>query len=224
MIARLLLQNAVWTAGMALLLLAPAGTLRWPQAWVFLATIAALGIGCGLYLAKTDPALLRERMRPPVQDDQPAADKAFVAAFGFAALMWFLLMGLERRAGRAGMPLPIEATGWGLILLSTLVIMAALRANSFAVPVIRLQQDRQQQVVDHGPYALVRHPMYSGVALFFLGMPLLLGSRWGLAMVPLLIALFAIRTVIEERALRQGLPGYADYAARVRYRLAPGLW
>jgi protein-S-isoprenylcysteine O-methyltransferase Ste14 len=66
--------------------------------------------------------------------------------------------------------------------------------------------------------------MYSGVVLFFLGMPLLLGSTWGLAMVPLLVALFAIRTVIEERALRQGLPGYADYAARVRYRLAPGLW
>jgi protein-S-isoprenylcysteine O-methyltransferase Ste14 len=224
MIARLLLQNAVWTAGMALLLLAPAGTLRWPQAWVFLATIAALGIGCGLYLAKTDPALLRERMRAPVQDDQPAADKAFIAAFGLAALLWFMLMGLERRAGRAGMPLPVEATGWVLILLSTLVIMAAMRANSFASPAIRVQQDRQHQVADRGPYAWVRHPMYSGVVLYFVGMPLLLGSHWGLAMVPLLIALFAIRTEIEERALRAGLPGYADYAARVRYRLVPGLW
>ena len=224
MIARLLLQNAVWTAGMAVLLLAPAGTLRWPEAWVYLASIAALGVSCGLYLAKTDPALLRERMRAPVQDDQPAADKAFVAAFGFAALIWFLLMGLERRAGRAGMALPLEAAGWLLILLSTLVIMAALRANSFAAPVIKLQDERQHQVADRGPYAWVRHPMYSGVALYFVGMPLLLGSSWGLAMVPLLIALFAIRTEIEERALRRGLPGYADYAARVRYRLVPGLW
>jgi len=224
MIARLVLQNAVWTAGMALLLLAPAGTLRWPQAWVFLATIAALGIGCGLYLAKTDPALLRERMRAPVQDEQPAADKAFVAAFGFAALIWFLLMGLERRAGRTGMPLPVEAAGWVLILLSTLVIMAAMRANSFAAPVIKLQDERHHQVADRGPYAWVRHPMYSGVTLYFVGMPLLLGSKWGLAMVPLLIALFAIRTEIEERALRRGLPGYTDYAARVRYRLVPGLW
>jgi protein-S-isoprenylcysteine O-methyltransferase Ste14 len=224
MIARLLLQNAVWTAGMALLLLAPAGTLRWPQAWVFLATIATLGIGCGLYLARTDPALLRERMRAPVQDEQPAADKAFVAVFGFAALMWFLLIGLERRAGRAGMPLPVEAAGWVLILLSTLVIMAALRANSFAAPVIKLQDERHHQVADRGAYAFVRHPMYSGVVLYFCGMPLLLGSIWGLAMVPLLVALFAIRTEIEERALRRGLPGYADYAARVRYRLAPGLW
>lgn len=224
MIARLVLQNAVWTAGMALLLLAPAGTLRWPQAWVFLATIAALGIGCGLYLAKTDPALLRERMRAPVQDEQPAADKAFIAAFGFAALLWFLLMGLERRAGRAGMPLPVEAAGWLLILLSTAVIMAAMRANSFAAPVIKLQDERHHQVADRGPYAWVRHPMYSGVTLYFVGMPLLLGSSWGLAMVPLLIALFAIRTEIEERALRRGLPGYADYAARVRYRLVPGLW
>ena len=224
MIARLLWQNAVWAAGMALLLLAPAGTLRWPEAWVFLATIATLGVGCGLYLAKADPALLQERMRSPVQRDQPAADKAFVAAFGFCALLWYLLMGLERRAGRAGMPLPIEALGLVLILLSTLVIMAALRANSFAIPVVRLQDERQQQVADRGPYATVRHPMYSGVVLFLFGMPLLLGSYWGLAMVPLLVALFAIRTEIEERALRRGLPGYADYAARVRYRLVPGLW
>jgi protein-S-isoprenylcysteine O-methyltransferase Ste14 len=191
---------------------------------VFLATIAALGIGCGLYLAKTDPALLRERMRAPVQDDQPTADKVFVAAFGFAALLWFLLMGLERRAGRVGMPLPVEIIGFVLILLSTLVIMAAMRANSFAVPAVRVQQDRHHQVADRGPYAYVRHPMYSGVALYLLGMPLLLGSTWGLSMVPILVALFAIRTVIEERALREGLPGYADYAARVRYRLAPGLW
>lgn len=224
MIARLLLHNAAWTAVMAALLLAPAGTLHWPAAWLFLATIALLGIGCGLYLAKTDPALLRERMRAPMQDDQPTADKIFVAVFALAALIWFVTMGLERRWQHAGMAWPWQALGLVLILLSALVIMAALRANSFAAPVIKLQAERRHAVADRGLYAFVRHPMYSGVALFFIGQPLLLGSYWGLAMAPLLVALFAIRTEIEERALRDGLPGYRDYAQRVRYRLAPGLW
>jgi protein-S-isoprenylcysteine O-methyltransferase Ste14 len=99
-----------------------------------------------------------------------------------------------------------------------------MRENSFAAPVIRLQTERGHRVVSTGPYALVRHPMYSGSVLFFVGAPLLLGSWWGVAMSPLLVLLFAGRIVIEERALTAGLPGYADYTARVRYRLVPGVW
>ena len=79
-------------------------------------------------------------------------------------------------------------------------------------------------MVSTGPYAWVRHPMYTGTILFFVGAPLLLGSWWGVAMSPLFVVLFAIRTRIEERALIAGLPEYADYTARVRYRLLPGLW
>lgn len=111
-----------------------------------------------------------------------------------------------------------------LFLLSTLFTLWVFRENSFAAPVVKLQAERAQRVISTGPYAHVRHPMYSGMMLFFAGVPLLLGSWWGLAMTPLFLALFAVRIRIEERTLREGLPDYADYAARVRYRLLPGVW
>ncbi len=111
-----------------------------------------------------------------------------------------------------------------MLLLSTVFIMWVMRENSFAAPVVKVQRERGHHVVSSGPYAWVRHPMYSGAILFFIGMPLLLGSAWGLVMSPLFAVLFAIRAKIEERALIAGLPGYDDYISRVRYRLLPGVW
>jgi protein-S-isoprenylcysteine O-methyltransferase Ste14 len=111
-----------------------------------------------------------------------------------------------------------------MLVLSSGFIMWVMRENSFAIPVVKLQTERGHRVVSTGPYAWVRHPMYTGTILFFVGAPLLLGSWWGVAMSPLFVVLFAIRTRIEERALIAGLPEYADYTARVRYRLLPGLW
>jgi protein-S-isoprenylcysteine O-methyltransferase Ste14 len=191
---------------------------------VFLATIAILGVACGLWLAKTDPALLAERMRPMMQANQPAADKKFMLAFGFAALIWLVTIGLDRRMYGSDVPLALQALGFAMLLLCTGFIMWVLRENSFAAPVVKLQAERGHHVISTGPYAFVRHPMYSGTVLFFIGVPLLLGSWWGVLLSPLFVVLFAIRAGIEERALIAGLPGYADYAARVRYRLLPGLW
>jgi len=224
MIAKLLLQNLIWIVAMGVLLFVPAGTLHWPAAWVFLATIAILGIACGLWLARTDPALLAERMHPMMQRDQPAADKKFMLAFGIVALIWFLAIGLDQRYHASTVSLGLQALGWAMLLLSTGFIMWVMRENSFAAPVVKLQTERGHRVVSTGPYAWVRHPMYSGTVLFFVGAPMLLGSWWGVAMSPLFVVLFAIRAEIEERALIAGLPGYADYTARVRYRLVPGLW
>lgn len=224
MIAKLLLQNTVATVAMGALLFASAGTLYWPSAWVFLATCILLGPLCGWWLYRIDPALLAERLRPVLQKDQPAADKAFMSVFVVAMLAWLALMGIDRRVQSSDMPVALQAVGFALFLLSTLFTLWVFRENSFAAPVVKLQAERAQRVISTGPYAHVRHPMYSGMVLFFAGVPLLLGSWWGLAMVPILVALFAIRIGIEERTLREGLPGYADYAARVRYRLVPGVW
>jgi protein-S-isoprenylcysteine O-methyltransferase Ste14 len=223
-IAKLLLQNLIWILVMGALLLVPAGTLHWPAAWVFLGTIAILGVASGLWLASTDPALLAERLRPMMQKDQPAADKKFMLAFGFVALIWFLAIGLDRRYHASDVPWALQALGWAMLVVSAGFIMWVMRENSFASPVVKLQTERGHRVVSTGPYAWVRHPMYSGIVLFFVGAPLLLGSWWAVAMSPLFIALFAIRARIEERALLAGLPGYADYTARVRYRLVPGVW
>jgi protein-S-isoprenylcysteine O-methyltransferase Ste14 len=224
MIAKLLLQNVIWIAAMGALLLLPAGKVHWPGAWVFLATIAILGISGGLWLARSDPELLAERMRPMMQNDQPAADKKFMVVFGTTALIWFLAIGLEKRMHASGIPVAVQALGLAMLVFSSGFIMWVMRENSFAAPVIKLQTERGHRVVSTGPYAFVRHPMYSGAVLFFVGAPLLLGSWWGLAMSPLFVVLFAVRAGIEERALIAGLPGYADYTMRVRYRLLPGLW
>jgi protein-S-isoprenylcysteine O-methyltransferase Ste14 len=224
MIAKLLLQNTIYVVALGALLFASAGTLDWPAAWVFLAVSAILGPACGLWLAKTDPALLAERMRPTFQADQPAADKKFMLTFVLVMLIWLVAIGLDRRAHASGVPLVLQALGLALYLLSTAFIMWVFRENSFAAPVVKVQAARRHHVISSGPYAFVRHPMYSGIMLFFVGVPLLLGSWWGVAIAPVFAILFAIRARIEERALVEGLPDYADYAARVRYRLVPGLW
>jgi len=224
MIAKLWLQNLIWIAVLGALLFVPAGTLHWPAAWLFLGTIGILGVAGGLWLARHDPALLAERMRPMMQHDQPAADKTFVLVFGFAALIWFLAIGFDMREHGVRIPWSWQTLGFLMLLLSSGFIMWVMRENSFAAPVIKLQTERGHRVISTGPYAFVRHPMYSATVLFFVGAALLLGSCWGVATSPLFAVLFAFRVVIEERALVAGLPGYADYAARVRYRLAPGLW
>jgi protein-S-isoprenylcysteine O-methyltransferase Ste14 len=224
MIARLLKQTLIGIGVMGVLLFAPAGTLHWPAAWVFLATMLSLGLGSGLWLAKSDPELLAERMRPMMQAGQPRADKIFMMVFGVSALIWFIVMGLDARVVASDVPWTLQAIGLVMLISSTGFILWVLLENSFAVPVVKVQAERGQRVVDTGPYAYVRHPMYGALVLFFIGTPLLLGSWWGVAMAPLFIVLFTIRTGIEERALAAELPGYADYTTRVRARLIPGVW
>jgi protein-S-isoprenylcysteine O-methyltransferase Ste14 len=224
MIARLLKQTLIGIGVMGVLLFAPAGTLHWPAAWVFLAAMLGLGLGSGLWLAKSDPELLAERMRPMMQAGQPRADKIFMMVFGVSALIWFIVMGLDARVAASDVPWTLQAIGLVMLISSTGFILWVLLENSFAVPVVKVQAERGQRVVDTGPYAYVRHPMYGALVLFFIGTPLLLGSWWGVAMAPLFIVLFAIRTGIEERALAAELPGYTDYTTRVRSRLIPGVW
>ena len=163
-------------------------------------------------------------MKPAWQKDQPASDKAFVMAFGLTAVIWLVVIGLDARFQFSQVPVAIQVLGYVLLLLGVGFSMWVMQENSFAAPVVKVQTERGHQVISSGPYAFVRHPMYGGAIVFFAGMTLLLGSWWGLAMVPLLAALFAVRTAIEERTLVAGLPGYADYTARVRYRLLPGIW
>lgn len=224
MIGNLLFQTLVWIVAMGALLFVPAGTLHWPAAWVFLGFMTVTGLAFGGWLAKNDPALLAERMRPPIQAGQPEADKKIILAFGLLTLIWFITIGLDQRFHGSKMPVVLQALGLALLILSSAFIMWVFHENSFAAAVVKVQAERGHRVVSTGPYAFVRHPMYSGAVLYMVGMPLLLGSWWGTALSPIFAVLFAIRTRIEEDTLGTGLSGYADYAARVRYRLVPGIW
>jgi protein-S-isoprenylcysteine O-methyltransferase Ste14 len=225
MIARLVIHTIVWLAIMGAVLFASAGTFAWPAAWLFLLEVGVLGIWAGVWLAHYDPALLAERLTLFVQPAQSRWDQFFMACAGLSWLGWLVLMGIDvGRLHSGAMPLWLKVCGALAIFICIVATRAVFRANSYAAPVIKIQSERGHKVSDSGPYAYVRHPMYSAAILFLAGMPLMLGSWWGLACVPLLVAGLGYRAVLEERTLTAGLEGYADYAARVRYRFVPHVW
>jgi protein-S-isoprenylcysteine O-methyltransferase Ste14 len=225
MITRMVVQTTIWLAAMGAVLFLAAGDWGWPQGWVFLGEIAVSSFAVSFWLARHDPALLAARLSAPVQPDQQPWDRVFMAAAALVFVSWLVLSALDaRRFGWSVVPLWAEALGAVLIALCMLVVWQTFRFNTFAAPQVRVQIDRGQRVVTDGPYRIVRHPMYAGALLMFVGTPLLLGSWWGLLFVPLAVVGIGFRAVGEEQMLRLELPGYDDYTRDVRFRLFPGLW
>ena len=220
---RILLQLALWTALLGVLIFWPAGTLDYPGAWVLLALYAFGGLAMILWLSKHDPRLLRERMAAPWQREQKSWDRAWLTLFVLCFLAWTAFMGFDAaRTGFTAIPIWLQVLGVVAILVNAAGTWWTFRENSFAAPVVKIQKD--QQVIDTGPYAIVRHPMYASALLLFIGIPLLLGSRLGLVFSIVFILAIAWRAVHEERALIAELKGYAAYAERVRWRLIPFVW
>jgi protein-S-isoprenylcysteine O-methyltransferase Ste14 len=207
------------------LLLVPAGNWQWAQAWAFLSIFAVGSCAFGAWLLRRDPALLASRLGPLVQKGQPMWDRIFLLAFILIWCGWLVLMALDaQRWHTSAVPPALNIVGGALMIAGFLATMLVFRENSFAAPVVRVQAEREQRLIDTGPYAVVRHPMYASAVLYLAGMPLLLGSWYGLLILPLMILGIAPRAVFEERLLKRELPGYADYMKRVRYRLIPGVW
>ncbi len=164
-------------------------------------------------------------MKSPFGGNQKTRDRAVMGALEFGFAGWFVFMALDaRRFGWSHAPLWVQGLGAALIVAAFYAWTGVLRANSFATTAVRLQPERGQTVISGGPYAVVRHPMYADAMLLMLGVPLLLGSLWGLLGVAPMVLLLALRIVGEEAMLIDGLPGYREYAARVRFRLVPGVW
>ena len=225
LIARLVVQTGAWLGFMGLLLFVAAGDWRWTQAWAFLAIFALGSVAFSVWLLPRDPALLEARLGPFVQRGQPWWDRIFLPTFIAIWCGWLVLMALDaRRWHSSDVPPLLNVLGGALVIAGFLATLRVLRENRFAAPVVRVQTERGQRVIDTGPYAVVRHPMYASAVLYLVGMPLLLGSWYGLWIVPLLVAGMAPRAVFEERLLERELPGYAEYMTRVRYRLVPGVW
>jgi protein-S-isoprenylcysteine O-methyltransferase Ste14 len=214
-------------AMVACLLLGSAGTLHWWRAWVLSAVLLVVRTITAIAVYRTSPALLRERARLPVHHDQPWIDRIILLAVlstGYVALpiiaardvfSWHLLP-------RPG--LPIADAGLALFVLGWTLKGIALRQNAFAITVVRVQRERRHAVVDEGVYGFVRHPFYAGTPLVLVGMALWLESLSAAIYATAPIAIMLIRIGLEERLLRRELAGYAEYAARVRYRLVPGIW
>lgn len=225
MLARVTLQTVALVAIMATLLFVPAGTVGWPGAWVFLGEMAVASVLIGAWLARRDPALLAERMKGLFRPGQARVDKVLMAVFLALTVAWLPMMALDAMRYRlSDVPASLQVVGAIAVALCFYVAFVTFRANTYAAAAVRVQSERGHRVVTDGPYALVRHPMYAGAILYFLGTPLLLGSWYGLAFAPVFIVLLAGRAVIEERVLTRALDGYAAYAERVRYRLVPYIW
>ena len=215
----------VWFCVMGAALFVPAGTLDWRGGWMFLAEMVLLSAATVAWLAKYDPGLLKERMGNPIQKGQAKQDKVFMLTLLVIWHGWIVSMAFDvERWHLSEAPIWVMYTGAALILLGFLAVLRTFRENSFAAPVIKIQEERGQRVIDTGPYGFVRHPMYAGAFLYVLGTPLVLGSWIGLALVPVVMGLLIVRIFIEEAALRKGLPGYEEYTTRVRYRLMPRIW
>jgi len=210
----------------AVLLFVPAGTLRWWRAWMFLAvTVAVLAVA--IFSILPDSAdLFSQRAKGVIQKGQPLWDRVLVILLvvSFVGQIVFIPVDVFRfhLAPKPGglvsfLGLALYVAGWWIMTL-------AMKVNPFAVPVVRLQRDRHQRVIDTGVYAVVRHPMYSGFVPFVVGPALWLGSYVAalLAIVP--VTVLAVRSVFEERFLKRELKGYDAYTEKVRYRLIPFVW
>lgn len=221
----LIAQTIVWFGFMGAIIFVAAGTTNYAGGWLYLGMMVTLSVVFGTIMARVDPGLLRERLKPPVQKDQPLADKLLLVAILLLMLggMGFMAADAARWHWSA-MPSSVQWAGCGLLLAALLFIYWIMRTNSFAAPVVKIQKDRGQAVITTGPYAIVRHPMYLGALFYIAGTSLVLGSWWGLAAVPLLALLLGMRIGIEEQALRTGLEGYDEYAHHVRQRLIPFIW
>jgi protein-S-isoprenylcysteine O-methyltransferase Ste14 len=211
----------------AVLLFVSAGTLAWWRAWTLLAVLLLVRALGALAVHRVNPALLRERAKLPIHDDQPWTDRMLLLAVlttGFLGLpviagldvfRWHVLPRPAPLLGDIG--LILFALGWGIKNL-------ALRANAFATAVVRLQSERAHAVADSGVYAVVRHPFYAADPLILVGLGLWLESYAAALCAVIPVSLMVIRLHLEERFLRRELPGYNDYTMRVPHRLIPGVW
>ncbi|WP_379067947.1 methyltransferase family protein [Mesorhizobium sp. UC22_110] len=220
---RYYLQLIVWMLFMAGITFLAAGTLAYPAGWTMIILFGGGGIAMIAWLAHRSPQLLRERMASPIQKDQEGWDKIWLSLFTLAFFAWFAFMPWDAaRSNFMAVPMWLQITGGLLILANYAGCFWTFNENTFAAPVVKIQEG--QTVIDTGPYALVRHPMYSSALLLFFGMPLLLGSWSGLWGSLVLSLALAWRSVNEEKALRRQFVDYGDYSQRVRYRLIPYLW
>jgi protein-S-isoprenylcysteine O-methyltransferase Ste14 len=203
----------------AVVLMLAAGRLDVPAFWAYPSLLWLLSGGVYTFVQRRDPALVRERMKPP--SDRDRTTRRVVVPL---AVLHYAIAGLA--VGRFGHTVPawVQVLGFALVAAGLLLTGWTLVANPFASSAVRIQGERGQTVIDTGPYAIVRHPMYLSVLLFCLGSGPALGSWWSsLALVPVL-AVFVRRTRLEDRMLHDELPGYAAYARRVRSRVLPGIF
>ena len=220
--ARAWLTLAMVAGVMCALLFGMAGTIQYWQAWVYVSIFLVASVLTTLYLMRKDPALLARRMRGGPMFEKEGTQRIIMVftSLGFIALL--VVSALDHRFGWSVVPVWAVVLGDILVAIGFYFIFVVYRENTYAAATVGVEAG--QKVVDTGPYAIVRHPMYASGALYVFGTPLALGSYWSFAAIAATMPFLLWRLLDEERILTRDLPGYADYRRRVRHRLVPMVW
>lgn len=221
-LVRVLAQTAVFAA----LLLIPAGTWHWPRAIQFLVASCLASLVSTALLARLAPASLEARVEIPAAESQPVADRVVALFLGVLLIAWFVFIPIDvfRLQLLPTPSLNVSIFGAALLVAGYGIMLTALFQNAFAAPVVTDQSERGQVLIETGLLGHIRHPMYLGALLFFIGLGLWLESYASVVVLPLAYAPLIARIFVEERTLRAELPGYDAYMERVRYRLVPFVW
>ena len=216
------LSLVLLAAFMGALIFGLAGTLRYWQAWLYLVLFFGLSGLLTAELLRRDPALLERRMKGGPQAERRPAQRIIMVGASLAFLSLLAVPALDYRFHWSSVPVAGIVLGNVLFAIGFLFVGRVYRENTYTSATIEIHEG--QRVIDTGPYAIVRHPMYSGALLYMLGTPLALGSYWGLLGFVLMLLVIVWRLQDEEAMLARELPGYAEYRQRVRWRLLPGVW
>jgi protein-S-isoprenylcysteine O-methyltransferase Ste14 len=200
-----------------------AGRVTWWQGWAFLLTFIIYTGILVWRLSKLNPDLVRERNRPA--DKAEAWDRVVMGIYFVFLMVLLVVSALD--GGRylwSAVPMGVQMIGWVLLVVAGVMVWHVMMTNAYLSSWARIQDDRGQVVVQEGLYRRIRHPMYLGIIVGFLGIPLVLSSWWAMIPSVVIVGLFVYRTYLEDLMLIDGLAGYAEYTEKVRYRLIPGIW
>ncbi|HEY7088824.1 MAG TPA: isoprenylcysteine carboxylmethyltransferase family protein [Tepidisphaeraceae bacterium] len=216
-----LLSSVVFLVLLMMMLFLPAG-IRWRNGWIFLGVFLALSLVASIYLWRANPDIFVARGQ--IHRGTKSWDKPLLALILTSFFAMFLVAAFDARFGWSSVPRWLIIAGYTLLTVGFALSTWVYAVNRFAEPSVRIQSDRGQRVIDKGPYAIVRHPLYAFSTFLVFGIALALGSYWALIPVAVGMAVLIFRTTLEDRMLHKELEGYSDYAARVRWRLIPGIW
>ncbi|OBJ03113.1 isoprenylcysteine carboxylmethyltransferase family protein [Mycobacterium sp. 1465703.0] len=205
-----------------LILLLPAGTLHYWQAWLFIAVFTVATIVPTVYLSRTNPAALQRRMRAGPRAEPRKAQKFIITGSFLGLFATMVFSALDHRFGWSSVPPWLSVLGDVLVATGLGIAMLVIVQNSYAAATVTVEAG--QTVISNGLYRYVRHPMYVGNVIMMIGIPLALGSYWGLLFVIPGTFVLILRILDEEKLLTRELPGYPEYAQRVPYRLVPRVW
>ena len=220
--SKVLSQSAIFIIVMAILIFLPAWTINFLQAWIYLLIFSGWVFFIDFYFLKKDRALLERRMKAGAANEKEKSQKIIQSVASICFISLYVVSGFDYHFRWSQVPIYLIIVSDVLVFIGFLIIFFVFKENSFTSGIIEI--DQEQKLIDTGPYALVRHPMYSGALLMILFSALALESYWALIAAFLLTIMIVIRLLDEEKFLGLNLPGYNEYRNKVRYRLIPGIW